>query len=239
MPLSPTNRSSGLAIDAQGLARRFGERWVLRGLSLQLARGEVVGVLGRNGAGKSTLLRIVATLLRPNVGSATVLGHDVLRDPDAVRRIIGFLAHTPGLYDDLTAAENLRFSTHMHGRSAAGIPAALERVGLLDVANERVRGFSAGMQRRLALARLFLNRSPVLLLDEPYSNLDVAGVALMNEVITEFTSGEGAALVVLHELAPAAGLLHRTVSIADGRLADEITPGAETQAAPVVTTVTS
>ena len=218
MPFGRADRSPDLAISTSNLARRFGERWVLRGLDLHVARGEVVGLLGANGAGKSTLLRIVATLLSPNVGGVSVLGHDVVRDADAVRRVVAFLAHTPGLYDDLTAAENLRFSASMHGRARDEVPAALERVGLLDVANDRVRGFSAGMQRRLALARLLLNPAPVLLLDEPYSHLDAAGVVLMNTVITDFSRGEGAALVVLHELATAGGILNRTVRIRDGRL---------------------
>jgi heme exporter protein A len=211
----------GFAIDAQGIARRFGARWVLRGVTLQVNPGEVVGLLGANGSGKSTLLRILATLLSPSAGEATVGGADVKKDPDGVRSQIGYLAHAAGLYDDLSARENLQFAADMHGLRSTDLNAALARVGLSHVADERVRGFSAGMQRRLALARLVLGKPRVLLLDEPYSNLDTAGIALMNALIGESVRGGGAALVVLHELAPAVGILDRTIGIRDGRVATE------------------
>ncbi len=213
--------NSGFAIDAQGIARRFGARWVLRGVTLQVSPGEVVGLLGANGSGKSTLLRILATLLSPSAGDATVGGADIKNDPDGVRNQIGYLAHAAGLYDDLSARENLVFAAEMHGLQSPNLDAALDRVGLSHVADERVRGFSAGMQRRLALARLVLGRPRVLLLDEPYSNLDTAGIALMNELIGESVRGGGAALVVLHELAPAIDILDRTIAIRDGRVATE------------------
>jgi heme exporter protein A len=211
------------AIEADAVARRFGVRWVLRGATLRVAGGEVVGLLGPNGCGKSTLLRVLATLLRPNAGAARIGGIDVRADPDGVRRQVGFLAHTPGLYDDLTARENLAFAAAMHGVPADRIDALLERVGLSAAANERVSGFSAGMQRRLALARLLLGDPRVLLLDEPYSNLDTDGIALMNAVLRERTALGGAALVVLHEVAPARGVLDRTVSISQGRIVDTAT----------------
>ncbi|MCC7003729.1 MAG: heme ABC exporter ATP-binding protein CcmA [Gemmatimonadaceae bacterium] len=211
-------RRRTLAVDSQAVARRFGARWVLRGVSLSVESGEVVGLLGSNGSGKSTLLRVLATLLRPNAGSATVGGCDVVRDPDGARRQLGFLAHAPGLYDDLTARENLRFAADMLGGSDRPIEPLLDRVGLGRAANDRVRGFSAGMQRRLALARLLLASPLVLLLDEPYSNLDVEGIALMNAVLQEHVARGGAAIVVLHELAPASGILHRTVTLENGRL---------------------
>ena len=206
-------------LDARDIARRFGARWVLRGASITVASGEVVGLLGANGSGKSTLLRVLATLLRPNAGTATIAGHDIMREPDAVRHSIGFLAHTPGLYDDLTARENLVFAAAMLGSPAADIDGALERVALTHVADERVRGFSAGMQRRLAIARLALSRPRVLLLDEPYSNLDTAGTVLMNSLITDTVDAGGAALVVLHELAPSAGVIDRLATVHDGRIA--------------------
>lgn len=218
MASRPANDTS-LAIDAQGVARRFGARWVLRGVSLRLQPGEIVGLLGANGSGKSTLLRIFGTLLKASAGEARVYGSDVATEADAVRAQVGFLAHTPGLYDDLTARENVSFAATMLGLPTADIDGALARVGLAAVTNERVRGFSAGMQRRLGLARLLLRRPKLLLLDEPYSNLDAAGIALMNEVIVEKVRQGGAALVVLHELAPAAGMLDRTVTIVDGKVA--------------------
>ena len=107
MPLRKADSQSEFAIDAHGVARRFGARWVLRGVSLQVRPGEIVGLLGANGSGKSTLLRIFATLLKPSAGTALVHGHDLSRGTDQVRAQVGFLAHSPGLYDDLSARENL------------------------------------------------------------------------------------------------------------------------------------
>jgi heme exporter protein A len=207
------------AIDARQVARRFGARWVLRGITMEVRAGEIVGLLGANGSGKTTLLRILGTLLKPNVGVARVYGHDVALHADAVRREIGFLAHGPGVYPDLTARENLRFAVEMMCLPPVDLTAALTRFGLESVADERVRGFSAGMLRRLALARLMLRQPSLLLLDEPYSNLDSAGIALMNAVIADVRQSGGAALIVLHELAPAEGMLDRTVTIVDGRIA--------------------
>ena len=225
MTIAPTP-----AIDATDVARRFGASWVLRGVTLRVSLGEVVGLLGANGSGKSTVLRILATLLRPHAGSLQVCGHDVVRTPADVRPHIGYLAHVPGLYEDLTARENLRFAATMLDRPSTEIDAALDRVGLAPVANDRVRGFSSGMQRRLAIARLTLIRPRLLLLDEPYSNLDAAGADLMNSLITDWASAGAAALVVLHELAPAANVLDRTVTLADGRLAATIAPDAHRRA---------
>lgn len=213
-PLAPE-----LALDARGVARRFGARWVLRGINLQVRAGEIVGLLGHNGCGKSTLLRIVATLLKSSAGEAFVYGANVKTQGDDVRTHVGFFAHVPGLYDDLSARENLAFAATMLGLPSADIDAAIERVGLTHVTNERVRGFSAGMQRRLSLARLILQRPRLLLLDEPYNNLDTAGIALMNGFIHELGEAGGAALVVVHDLVPAAGVLDRTVTIRDGRVA--------------------
>jgi heme ABC exporter ATP-binding subunit CcmA len=176
-------------------------------------------LLGPNGSGKSTVLRILGTLLAPSAGSASINGLDVVRKASAVREQVGYLSHTPGLYDDLTARENLRFAADMLGASHAAADESLVRVGLAQVGDERVRAFSAGMQRRVALARLTLFRPRVLLLDEPYSNLDAEAVALINAVVAGVVRDGGAALLVLHELAPAAGVLAHTVTLADGRVA--------------------
>jgi heme exporter protein A len=213
------NPESFLAIETKGIARRFGARWCLRGVSLQIRPGEVVGLAGANGSGKTTFLRILSTLLKPNAGTASIYGHDIVRSADQVRRHVGFLAHSAGLYEDLTALENLKFAAAMLGRSSEHLDASLDRVGLAGNANDRVRGFSAGMQRRLALARLMLVRPRVLLLDEPYANLDIAGIDIMNAVINEVRNAGGAALLVLHELAPAAGMLDRVLTLVDGRIA--------------------
>lgn len=213
-----SNGQSDRAINVIGLGKRFGARWVLRGVSLEVRRGEAVALLGPNGSGKSTVLRILGTLLSPNSGSGYVNGLDIVRDATGVRGQVGYLAHTPGLYDDLTARENLRFAADMLGLPYKAAEGSLERVGLTHVAGDRVRGFSAGMQRRLALARLILRNPRVLLLDEPYSNLDADGVELMNSVIAGLVRSGGAALVALHELAPAKTMLDRTLTLVEGRI---------------------
>ncbi len=207
------------AITVKAVGRRFGLRWVLRGVSFELRPTEVAALVGPNGSGKSTVLRVIATLLRPTAGTAVVDGFDVVDSPGDVRGRVGYLAHSPGLYDDLTARENLRFAADMLGVPHTHIEEVLDQVGLRSVADDRVRGFSAGMQRRLAIARLILRRPRILLLDEPYSNLDGEGIVLMNEIIAGVVRGGGAALLALHELAPAEGLLTRTLSLVDGRIA--------------------
>lgn len=213
------------AIDVQVVGRRFGTRWALRGVSFAVRPGEATGLLGANGSGKSTVLRVLATLLAPSAGTASVDGLDVVRDAIAVRARIGYLAHSPGLYDDLTARENLRFAADMLGLPHASVADAIARVGLSHAIDERVRTFSAGMQRRLALARLGMLRPRVLLLDEPYSNLDADGVALVNEMIAGVIRAGGAALLVVHELAPAAPVLDRTITLVDGRIAADAAGG--------------
>lgn len=213
-----SNGHSDHAIHASGLGKRFGGRWVLRGVTFDVGRGEAVGLLGANGSGKSTVLRILGTLLAPTAGTADVDGLDIVRDASDVRSRVGYLAHAPGLYDDLTARENLRFAADMLGLPLAAAEQALERVGLTHVSDDRVRGFSAGMQRRLALARLIMRAPRILLLDEPYSNLDAAGIGLMNAILAGVLRTGGAALLALHELTPARPVLARAVSLVDGRI---------------------
>lgn len=209
------------ALTLRGVARRFGRRWALRGVSLDVGAGEVVGVLGHNGSGKSTLLRVLSTVLRPSVGEAWVFGRHLVREAMEVRALTGFLAHSPGLYDDLTGSENLRFAVAMLAGDESHIAPTLERVGLWRERDERVRGYSAGMQRRLALGRLLLGRPRLLLLDEPYNNFDVDGIALVNDVIAETRARGGSALVVLHDRRQGERLLDRTIELARGMIASD------------------
>ena len=185
-------------------------------MTLELEPGEVVGIVGHNGSGKSTLLRVISTALRPSAGEGWVYGHHLVRDAIEVRRHIGFLAHAPGLYDDLTAHENLIFAARMFGIGESGIDSAIDRVGLSHARHERVRGFSAGMQRRLALARLILGSPGLLLLDEPYNNFDPQGIELVNEVIEDARQAGGSALVVLHDRRQGERVLDRLVELGRG-----------------------
>lgn len=189
---------------------------------MTVAAGEVLGIEGHNGSGKSTLLRIISTSMRATDGSVQLFGRDIRQHADWARSQVALMSFTPGLYDDLTARENLVFAANMLGRGHAGIDAVLERVGLRNESSEKVRTFSSGMQRRLALGRLLLQAPRVLLLDEPYNSFDRAGVALVNEVVREVIAAEGGtAVIVLHDRHSAGGLLDRVLTMHQGRFQDD------------------
>jgi heme exporter protein A len=162
------------AVELAGLGRRFGERIVLRDISLSLPSGATLAVLGRNGAGKSTLLRILATLLRPHAGSVRLLGEELPGRAFAVRGRLGLLGHEPLLYRDLSGRENLVYQARLHRVSPDRVSEVLAAVGMERRADDPVRLLSRGMVQRLAVARSVLHEPAVLLLDEPRSNLDPA-----------------------------------------------------------------
>jgi heme exporter protein A len=215
-------RATPLAVETSALARRFGRRWVLRGIDLLVEAGEVVALTGRNGSGKTTLLRLVASLIRPTRGQVRVYGHDTVEAGASVRPLVGILAHSAGIYDDLTAAENLVFAQRMAGLSAdmAAISETLDRVGLSQFEFERVRGFSAGMRRRLGLARLLMRPPRLLLLDEPYASFDQDGIEVVNEFAVHTREQGGAVLLSTHDLARAEAVYDRRVHIEDGLLVE-------------------
>ena len=208
-------------IRVTALRKAFGARLVLDGVSMDVRPGEAVALLGANGAGKTTLLKIVATLIRPSRGTVTVAGHDCVREPDAVRRLVGLLAHGAHLYEELTALENLRFWATLGELDARRetLRAALAEVELERVAGERVRTFSAGMRRRLALARLALARPRVLLLDEPYAGLDQRARKWLGERLESFKAGGGALLMATHSFGRELATADRLAILAGGRLA--------------------
>ena len=179
--LSGTPDNTLPAVSTVELARLFGRSAALAGVSLRIETGGTVALLGPNGAGKTTLLRILATAIRPSFGTAEVDGLDVARHADLVRGRIAYLSHASGLYDDLTAAENLHFAARLlgvpRGEVADRAAAALADVGLVPAGEQRVAGFSAGMRKRLALGRLLLSAHSLLLLDEPHAALDEDGLA--------------------------------------------------------------
>jgi heme exporter protein A len=170
-------------IELDGLTRHFGERTVLRGITLSVGAGETLAVLGRNGAGKSTLLRILATLLRPHEGEARLFGESLPRQGWKVRGRLGLLGHEPLLYRDLTGRENLTYHARLHGVAPERVEQVLAAVGMRERAEDPVRSLSRGMVQRLTVARAVLHSPQLLLLDEPRSNLDPAATELVEPLI--------------------------------------------------------
>jgi len=195
------------AIELAGLVRRYGERTALDDVSVALPAGATLVVFGPNGAGKSTLLRVLATLLRPQGGTAHVLGEALPRDAWKVRGRIGLLGHEPLLHRDLSARENLRFHARLHGVAFERIDALLEQVGLRLRADEPIRELSRGMVQRVAACRTVLHEPDVLLLDEPTANLDPAAADALEPLVGR-TSGR-TRVVTSHD--PARGLAEADV----------------------------
>ena len=185
-------------IKLEGLARRFGPRWAVARVDLDLEPGSSWMLTGANGSGKSTLLRCLATALRPHQGRLQYGDRDLWTHRNAIRPEIAYLAHQLHLYDDLSQRDNLKVWARM-GNLKSDVDALLRRVGLDPARTDPVRALSAGMKRRLALARILLKSPRLLLLDEPFGALDPDGRQLVVDVVREIQS-EGATLVLATHL---------------------------------------
>ena len=188
-----------VAIDAKLLARRYGRRWALAEVSFHVDPGTVMMIAGRNGAGKSTLLRVLATAIRPDRGTVTVGGFDVVRDREDVRKLTALLAHQNYLYESLTARENLEVVADHLGTSRDRVASLLDRAGLGARGDDVVSTFSAGMRKRLSFARVLLQEPRVVLLDEPYGALDPPGFDLVDRVIAELKASGASILMATHQ----------------------------------------
>jgi heme ABC exporter ATP-binding subunit CcmA len=212
--------TSGSYINIVSLKKSYGLKPVLRGIDISIQAGERVALLGANGTGKTTLLRILAGLTRLNAGSGTIAGYDLLRDTQAIRRLVGFVAHQPYLYEELTALENLLFFGRMYTVEHAQERAIqlLQRVGLEKRMRERVSTLSRGQVQRLAWARALLHEPRLLLLDEPDTGLDQEGYALIDKLLQEHTEQGGTTLFTTHSLERALSLSTSILVLNKGRV---------------------
>jgi ABC-2 type transport system ATP-binding protein len=220
------------AIVVEGLEKTYGKNIrALDGVSFRVREGEVFGLLGPNGAGKSTTVRVLATLTQPDAGRAEVAGHDVLRDPHAVRRSIGYVAQQSGVDLEATGRENLRLQGHVQGLRGRvldeRVDELLELLGLTDAADRVVNGYSGGMKRRLDIGLGLVHRPHVLFLDEPTTGLDPEARAAMWSELGRLAQGESlTVLLTTHYLEEADHLADRLAIVSRGRIVAEGTPEA-------------
>lgn len=198
---------------ARQLARRFGKRWAYARVDLEVRPGERWLLVGANGSGKTTLLRSLATVLRPSMGQLTLFGHDAATHLGAIRPRLAFLGHHLGLYEDLSAADNLRVVARLAHKPAPDARALLARVGLED-RPDPVRAFSAGMRKRLQVAAVLLQEPDLVLLDEPFAALDPAGV---DDLAALLATLPGAVVLASHQIARASEICQHALLLDEGQ----------------------
>ena len=208
------------AIVIRNLTHRFGHFAALQDIDLVVPTGQTFALFGPNGAGKTTLLRAIAALTKPSVGEIWVCGDNARRDPDRIRKNIGFISHHTMLYDDLTVRENLAFYGRVYGLQNldARVGEVLLAVGLTDRQRDRVRDFSRGMKQRLAIARSILHRPPILLLDEPFTGLDTAAQSMLSNLLIALKAEGRTVFLATHDFAHGLALADRFGILLQGRL---------------------
>jgi ABC-type multidrug transport system ATPase subunit len=209
-----------------GVSRLFGSFAALRQVTVDLEPGRCYVLIGENGAGKSTLLRILAGLLRPSFGTVKVFGG---LDPQEARARIGYMSHAPMLYDELTAVENLRYFSSLYpGRPSLSPAEALRQVGLDPDLTRTLGQYSQGMRQRTSLARVLLPVPDLLLLDEPFSNMDVESVQQMVDLLAGFRRSNRTIVITTHQRDHAAPIADWVLALKAGKVAS-FTPGSPTQ----------
>lgn len=209
-------------IEALGLTRRFGGFTAVDNISLRVPSGAILALLGPNGAGKTTTVRMLAGLLAPTEGEATVAGVDVRRNPAAVRANVGLVTDTPGLYEQMNVVAYLHFFARIYGMSAADrtrrIDALLDLFDLGDHRKERMSGFSKGMKQKVALARALLHEPSTLFLDEPTSGLDPLSARAVREMIVSLKHSSRSIILCTHDLDEAERLADEVAIVRRGRV---------------------
>ena len=214
-----------IVIEARGLAKSYGKNHVLKGIDLQVRRGTMLALLGPNGAGKTTTVRILSTLLSYDEGTVTVEGHDVRRDADQVRSVIGLTGQSAAVDELLTGRENLVLMGQLYRLTKASAKARaqelLEEFGLVDAAERPAKTYSGGMRRRLDLAVSLIAAPPIIFLDEPTTGLDPRSRIAMWDIIKKLMAGGTTILLTTQYLEEADQLADRIVVIDGGKVIAE------------------
>jgi ABC-2 type transport system ATP-binding protein len=206
------------AIKVEGISYAFGDIEAVKGISFEVARGEILGFLGPNGAGKSTTIKVLTGQLTPQSGKASILGVDVKRDSPEIQAQIGVCFEEKNLYLNMTAVENLSFFASLFRLKNVDSEGLLRRVGLGDRAKDRVKNYSKGMQQRLMVARSLINSPKVLFLDEPTDGLDPVSSQTIRRIIMEEARRGAAVLLTTHDMHEADELSDRVVFLNEGKI---------------------
>ncbi len=217
---------SGVVLEARGLVKSFGRNQVLRGVDLSISSGDRYFLFGPNGAGKTTLVKLLTGLMKPDSGEVRLFGEPLEGEALAIRARIGFLSHEPYLYGELTAMENLDFFGQLYDvpNRAERSKALLKEVGLFARSHDRVATFSRGMKQRLGLARAILHEPDLVVLDEPYTGLDIRATATLERLIREKSAEGTAFLAITHDLAQGLEMATRAGILSGGRMVLENDP---------------
>lgn len=213
--------STAPAIDAVDLSRRYGTRWALARVSFRLEQGQSLLLTGHNGSGKTTLLRVLAGAVPASTGQAAIFGMDLAKRRYEVRERVGLLSHANYLYEDLSAQENLLVPARLLGvpDPAARVQELLAKVGLEGRAKDSVRQFSAGMRKRVSIARLLLKEPALALFDEPFGELDPGGIEQMEDLIRELQKAGTTVVLATHLIEQGQSLCTRRLHLSGGRAA--------------------
>ncbi|MFZ5446925.1 MAG: heme ABC exporter ATP-binding protein CcmA [Myxococcota bacterium] len=207
------------AIVLDDVSKRFGARWAVSRLTYTLPAGRSLLLTGHNGSGKTTLLRMIATATFPSAGQISLFGKETRADRDALRHEVALISHASYLYEDLTAAQNLTLLARFLGvadtRKAVG--ELLERIGLVERADSPVRQFSAGMRKRLSIARLLMKQPKLALFDEPFGELDPAGITQMESLLKELQASGVTTVLATHLIEQGLSLTHERLHLEQGR----------------------